>query len=243
MTFALWVLLGLLFVRHGAESALLRMAEQPELLTSTSIVHMERRPVPVPKQAVGQPEVPTLPRPAAVPAAAAPKTPPTPQASPRPTAARVDRQATTLSETLARQQAAFQRETQAINANRVPLSNATIDPNNSPRSQQTYKMDFSGLPHETGPGYGYLTPVQSWTDRGLDCYYGHYDWEYPSGGTESANIPWAFCYTPREDPIPRGLRQFPFPLPLPGYRLPAGTQLEPVEKHVYQLWLSTQQQP
>lgn len=258
--FALSVLLNLLSWAiatryYGLEAALSKMAQQqpPELVTSTSIVHVERRPIPEARSKPDQQaQVPTLPKPVAEPAPAAQKALPKPEAEPteiarevpkappQPQSAKTHQSAATLAEQLAQQNAAFERETQQLNANREPLSNATIDPNNSPRSQVTYHMDISQMRTATGPGFGYLTPLKRWTDQGYNCYYGHYDWQYPDGGTESANIPWSFCYTPHDDPIRRGLRQFPFPFPLPGYRLPPGTDLEPVEKHVYEFWLAQQ---
>jgi hypothetical protein len=251
LTLLIWMLVSHNF---GLENSLLKMAQESnELVTSTSIVHMDRRPIPEPKQNVAQPQAPVLPKPLEQPQPAIRRAQPTPQAQPteiareepkappQSKAAKTQQKAASLSEMLAQQQAAFQRETQAINANRAPLTNATIDPNSRPRSEPDYHMDIAGMRTASGPGDGFLTALTHWTDHGYHCYYGRYDWQYPDGGTETANIPWPFCYTPREDPIIRGYRRFPFPLPLPGYRLPAGTDLQPVEKRVYNLWLSTQQ--
>jgi hypothetical protein len=143
-----------------------------------------------------------------------------------------------LAEQLAQQQVAFQHEAQQINAHNAPLSIATIDPAQRESSNKQYRMNFSGNQELAGKGEGYLIPLQRWIDNGLHCYYGQYYWLYPTGGTEVANIPWPFCFTPGNDPIARGIRQFPFPLPMPGYQLPAGTYLYPIEKDVYQAWLA-----
>ena len=47
---------------------------------------------------------------------------------------------------------------------------------------------------------------------------------------ESGDIEWPFCYDPGSDPFKESPHQIPFPLPLPGYRLPADAQLPPIEK-------------
>lgn len=162
-----------------------------------------------------------------------PTAPPQPRSAPK-------RQEGTLAEQLAQQQAAFAREAQQLNAQHAPISIATIDPSQRESATKSYHMNFSGSPLLEGKGEGYLTPLQRWSENGQHCYYGRYTWIYPSGGTEIADIPWPFCFPPTDDPIARGLRQFPFPLPLPGYRLPANTYLYPIEKDVYQQWLSSQ---
>jgi hypothetical protein len=251
LTLLIWALMSHNF---GLEKLLKMAQEPPELLTSTSIIHMDRRPIPVPNHKSAQPQVPVLPKPVVAQAQPATHraqpTPATeraeiareqPKAPPQAMPSKTEQRAASLAETLAQQQAAFQRETAALNANRAPLTNATIDPDNSPRSQETYKLDYSGLPHATGHGQGYIYPNQSWRDQGLDCYRGHYTFLYPDGGTEEANIPWPFCYPPYQDPLLRGYpRMIPFPPPMTGYRLPPGTQLERQEAEEYNYWLSTQ---
>lgn len=244
-----WLLVWLLAHNpSGLQATILRMGQKPELLVSSSIVHMEKRPVPEPHQRVAEPQLPVVPapQPKAVKQRTQPQAQPTeiarevPNASPVPRAAKTRQTQASLAEVLAQQQVAFQHEADQLNASRAPLSNATIDPNNRPSSQRQYHMDFSGLPHVTNPGQGFIMPLRSWTDSGLDCYYGHYDYEYPSGATESGNIPWAFCYTPREDPFPRNVHWINFPPPMPGYRLPPGTELTPIEKEMYDYWLARQ---
>lgn len=146
---------------------------------------------------------------------------------------------TTLAETLAQQERNFAHEAQSIHANNHPFSIATIDPNQHSASQHPFQMNVPGSLHASH-GEGFLHPLKSWKDRGLNCYYGRYTWYYPGGGSEDADIPWAFCYAPQRDPIAAGKQQFPFPLPLPGYRLPAGTVLQPIEKETYDQWLAQQ---
>ncbi|MGA7748061.1 MAG: hypothetical protein WCC70_12460 [Candidatus Aquilonibacter sp.] len=159
----------------------------------------------------------------------------TPNGTPQPRSA--PKRTTALAEELAQQQAAFQKEADALNAKNGPISVATIDPNQRQSASKSYHMNLSGNAELQGEGYGFLDPLQRWIENGLHCYKGQYHWLYPTGGTEVANIPWPFCYPPSADPIAHGLRQFPFPLPLDGYRLPAGTYLYPIEKNVYEAWL------
>jgi hypothetical protein len=251
LTLLLWAALILGFMVYN--KTLRIPQEPPETVTSTSIVRIERV-VPKPQNVPTQPHVQVVPKPVEVPAPAIHKALPTPEtqphelarlnpeATPEATPSRAHQQAASLSETLAQQNAAFQRETQQINANQAPLSNATIDPHNSPQAPQPYKMDYSGLPHSTGHGEGYISPTKSWHDPEFgDCYYGHYTYQYPDGGIEQGNIPWPFCYDPRIDPFRRGYpRMIPFPFPQPGYRVPAGTQLQRQEQEAYDYWLSEQ---
>ena len=92
----------------------------------------------------------------------------------------------------------------------------------------------------SGNGNGTITPTSHWQANGLDCYYGRYQYTYPNGSTEYGTIVWPFCYEPSDDPFhrppPRVMR---FPPPLPGYRLPPGTDLPPIEKSFYEYWMST----
>jgi outer membrane biosynthesis protein TonB len=163
-----------------------------------------------------------------------------PNASPQPKPAPKKQNQGSLAEQLAQQQVAFQHEAQQINAHNAPYSIATIDPAQRESATRQYRMNFSGNQELEGKGEGYLIPLQRWIDNGLHCYYGQYYWLYPTGGTEVGNIPWPFCFPPGNDPIARGIRQFPFPLPMRGYQLPAGTYLYPIEKDVYEAWLSQQ---
>jgi hypothetical protein len=217
-------------------------AKEETFTVSSSSIRIERKTVPKPhprSKPVQQPPPPQKQTATAVhqpPAARQEIARENPQAPPQPQ--RVHREAT-LAETLAQQEKAFAHESQTMHANNNPYSIATIDPNQRVASEHPFHMDISGS-HISSHGEGYLDPLQRWKDHGFDCYYGHYTWYYPEGGTEEANIPWAFCYAPLRDPILAGLHQFPFPLPLPGYRLPPGTSLEPIEKETYEAWLSQQ---
>lgn len=163
---------------------------------------------------------------------------PHPQTRPR-ELARITPHAPSLAEQLAQQQAAFAHEAQQISHSNA-ISVATADPRAHDAVTTPFRASFAGTQILSGKGDGYLVPLQRWRDHGENCYYGRYDWSYPTGGDEEATIPWAFCYPPREDPIAHGEHEFPFPLPLPGYRLPAGTELQPIEKDVYDDWLAHQ---
>lgn len=161
-------------------------------------------------------------------------------APPQPVDAPRRLQAASLAEQLAQQQVAFQNEARELNANRSATSVATADPNAHDTTGSQFHASFSGTAVLEGKGDGYLEPLKWWKYNGQNCYYGKYYWTYPTGGMEIAIIPWAFCFDPREDPIAHGIHEFPFPLPLPGYHLPAGTQLAPIEKDVYEDWLAHQ---
>lgn len=160
-------------------------------------------------------------------------------APPQPKSAPKKQNQGSLAEQLAQQQVAFQREAQQLNSHNAPLSIATIDPAQRESATKQYHMNFSGNQELAGKGEGYLIPLQRWIgDNGAHCYYGQYYWLYPTGGTEVDNIPWPFCFSPGNDPIARGIRQFPFPLPPAGYQLPAGRYLYPIERDVYEAWLA-----
>ncbi len=222
-------------------------AREQEFIVSSSSLRIERRDVPLPAHkpaqtaSVSRPRAQAHPRRVAVPHhEAKPQeiSREVPRAASQPRAHANAQQ--TLQEQLAQQETMFEQEARQMNANRAPLSAATMDPNRSPSSIHAYQVDLPGLPRRTDDGEGYFTKLQSWHDRGMNCYYGRYDWDYPEGGTESANIPWPFCFSPERDPVAAGVRTFPFPLPLSGYRLPSGTILEPIEKRVYDSWIAHQ---
>jgi hypothetical protein len=162
-----------------------------------------------------------------------PNAPPQPRSAPR-------QRAASLAEELAQQEVAFQQEARQLNANRSPISVATADPNARDTENTPFHAAFAGTRILQGKGDGFLVPLRHWRSEGLNCYYGRYYWTYPTGGEEIAVIPWPFCYDPADDPIAHGVREFPFPLPLSGYRLPAGTPLQPIEKDVYEDWLAHQ---
>jgi hypothetical protein len=229
--------------------------QRPEetFMVSSSSIHIAQRSHPVPREDKpspldahkSTPEQPkaakheaATPQPSAAPTELArivPNAPPQPKSAPK------KQNQGSLAEQLAQQQIAFQREAQQLNSHNAPLSIATIDPAQRESATKQYRMNFSGNQELAGKGEGFLIPLQRWIgDNGNHCYYGKYYWLYPTGGTEVANIPWPFCFLPGNDPIARGIRQFPFPLPPSGYQLPAGTYLYPIEKDVYQFWLAQQ---
>jgi hypothetical protein len=237
----------------GLNEILMRaISPQQEAVMSSSVIHLDKD-VPVPEQAhtqpQPQPQKPAKPRPQQQPQKSVrhdvpkPKPQPVelakivPNAPPEPPQTKAQQQQAALSAQLAQQEVEFEREAQALHDHSAPISVATIDPNRRQSSTRSYQMNFSRISQATGPGNGIFTPLQQWSDRGMNCYYGRYDWTYPDGSTEGANIPWGFCYSPSEDPVARGIREFPFPVPMAGYRLPVGTVLAPVEQHVYDAWL------
>jgi hypothetical protein len=229
--------------------AIVKQHEEPFMVVSSSLrIEQKNRPVPQqpqqqpqPQQQQQQPEHEKAQHPTKQPQAQPteiarlqPQAPPQPRSAPK-------RSQGTLAEQLAQQEAAFAHEAQQINAAHGPISVATIDPSQRQSATKSFQMNFSGVPGLEGKGEGFLTPLQRWIGGdGRHCYYGRYNWIYPTGGTEIANIPWPFCFPPTDDPIARGLREFPFPLPLTGYRLPPNTYLYPIEKEVYEGWLSAQ---
>ncbi len=220
-------------------------AQKPQevFMISSSSLHITHRTHPVPARPHQRPLPPARTRPQPAPLAKPrPQPPPhelarnVPVAPPQPPKPR----RISLAEQLAQQEVAFSKEAHALNAAHAPLSVATADPSVRDSAQHAFHVNFSGNHELQGKGEGYLIPLRRWEDAGMHCYYGRYYWTYPTGGMEIANIPWAFCFPPSQDPIARGIHEFPFPLPLPGYRLPAGTPLQPIEADVYRYWLSIQ---
>jgi hypothetical protein len=192
-------------------------------------------PKPQPQRALKQSVVPR------------PKTEPTelaritPNAPPQPHAAPARSKSAALAEQLAQQEVAFAREAQQLNNSHSPVEVATADPNMHDQVNNSFRADFAGTRVLEGKGEGWMMPVKRWSDSGENCYYGRYTWIYPTGGSETDVVPWAFCFTPQEDPFTHGIHQFPFPLPHdPGVRVAAGAQLQPIEKMVYEDWLEHQ---
>jgi hypothetical protein len=143
-----------------------------------------------------------------------------------------------LAQQIARDQALYAKEVAALNARDRAQALPTIDPRSREASVKAYHMTFA--PGAGDRGSGIITPTRSWRDRGLDCYYASYEFTYPDGAQEEAAIVWPFCYDPASDPFHQPPHLMPFPLPMPGYVLPAGTQLPPIEKSVYQHWVAGQ---
>jgi hypothetical protein len=164
----------------------------------------------------------------------------TPNGTPVPRSAPRKQQAGSLAEQLAQQQVAFQHEADQLNAQSTALAIATIDPNQAGNAHQPFQMEVSGLPGEPRRGEGTIDPTRQWFEGGLDCYYAQYMYHYPDGHTEDGQIPWQMCFPRRSDPFLRGRHSMPMPLPMPGYRLPAGVALTPLEQETYDYYLSQQ---
>lgn len=137
---------------------------------------------------------------------------------------------------LERDRAGFAREVAQLNQQNDPHAIPTIDPAARQSSTKSYAFNIPSSLRGDEHGNGIITPTRSWQERGLDCYYGRYEYTYPDGATESGNILWPFCFDPASDPFKQPPHPIPFPLPLIGFRLPADAELPPIEKQVYQEW-------
>ncbi|HUA07862.1 MAG TPA: hypothetical protein VMA98_01215 [Candidatus Acidoferrales bacterium] len=246
----LWMLIAwTMHQRMQALQAMQDMQERPEeayIIESSSIRHAHHAvPVPMqpsrPQQQQQQQPKPEprheQPRPQAQPTEIAreePTAPPQPRSAPKKT------QQATLAEQLAQQEVAFRHEAEQLNAQRAPLSAATIDPSERAASTQRFQMDIPGLPGQPRRGEGIIEPIRQWPVRGGFCYMAHYAFTYPSGSVEEDDIPWPMCFPRWSDPFLRGERVMPMPPPVTGYRLPAGVTLKPLEAETYNAWLSTQ---
>ena len=211
----------------------------PEVFSRTETVSIERStPVPPAPVATSVPTVQPKSVATPVPAAAAEPAPAVhelakealhapPQPPQRPHA-KVD--------ALARDRTAFDREVAQLNAQNDPHAIPTIDPATQASASKSYSLE---LPNGER-GNGEIFPTHEWHERGLDCYYGRYEYTYPDGSQEAAAIAWPFCFPPAADPFHRASHLMPMPFPMPGYVLPAGTQLPPLEKQVYEDWIGSQ---
>jgi len=138
--------------------------------------------------------------------------------------------------TIQRDQAAFASEVAQLNRRNDPHAIPTIDPASAESSSKSYSFDAARSGGGDAHGNGIITPVRSWQDRGLDCYYARYTFTYPSGASEEGTIVWPVCYSPASDPFHEPPHPMPFPLPEAGYVLPPGTQMPPLEKQAYDEW-------
>jgi hypothetical protein len=157
--------------------------------------------------------------------------PPQPTSSPRPT---------TIESRIAADQRGFANTVAKLNAENNPHAIATIDPATQSGPSKSYGFHAPAGMQSASEGNGIITPSQNWHDHGQDCYYAHYEYTYPSGAEETGNIVWPICYEPGSDPFKQGRHEMPFPLPIAGFRLPAGTDLPPIERDVYAHWISEQ---
>jgi hypothetical protein len=144
----------------------------------------------------------------------------------------------TVPSKLERDEAGFAREVAQLNAQNDPHAIPTIDPSTQESRTKSYQFAIPSSLRGGDQGNGIITPIQSWRESGLDCYYGRYEFTYPDGATEEGNIVWPFCFNPGVDPFKEPPHPIPFPLPMPGFKLSvsAGALMPPIEKSVYQQW-------
>ncbi|MGA9019223.1 MAG: hypothetical protein WA812_06545 [Candidatus Cybelea sp.] len=137
-----------------------------------------------------------------------------------------------------RDQAGFAREVAQLNKQNDPHAIPTIDPGSQESATKNYAFTVPSALRGSEHGNGFITPTRRWRDSGLDCYYGRYEFTYPDGSMEDGEIVWPFCYYPGADPFTQPPHRIPFPFPLAGFKLPAGTLLPPQEKSVYEQWVA-----
>jgi hypothetical protein len=192
--------------------------------------NQQSQPKPAAAAAPARPQPHPVPVPQAPPhhelAKVSPTAPPQPPAAPR----------TALQQRLASDQSRFGKEVASLNKGDDVHISPTIAPGGAGADTKSYAFQPPGGGEGSRFGNGVITPTRHWVDKGDNCYYGRYELEYSDGASEDGDIPWPFCYPPADDPFLRPPHPIPFPLPLPGYVLPAGTALTPIEKDVYQQW-------
>jgi hypothetical protein len=236
---ALFHLLFLTLIFYAART-LFTNAGAKEHTSQTTIVTISKQPPitppsPVPHRVVKQVVHPVTAPPAAVTprheiarqVAKAPSQPPPPRHHP-----------TAVSQ-IVQDQAAYAKEVAQLNKGNDPHAIPTIDPSMRGSSTKSYAFNPGQSNDGEDHGNGIITPTQSWHDHGMDCYYGRYEYTYPDGAEEQGNIAWPFCYPPDSDPFKGPPHLMPFPDPLPGYSLPPGTDLPPLEKSFYQQWAAS----
>jgi hypothetical protein len=138
---------------------------------------------------------------------------------------------------IARDQSGFEKEVATLNKQNDIHAVPTIDPSTQESPTKEYGLATPSSMRGEEHGNGLITPTKSWTDNNYDCYYGRYEFTYPDGAMENGDIAWPFCYDPVSDPFKQPPHEIPFPLPLPGFKLPPDTQLPPIEKSVYDKWV------
>ena len=133
----------------------------------------------------------------------------------------------------------FANEVAQLNAHNNPHVIATIDPASAQASSKSYAFEPSRAGDSDAHGDGIITPMRSWQEHGMDCYYARYEYTYASGASEEGRIPWPVCFDPASDPFHQPPHQMPFPLPLAGYTLPPGIYMPPLEKAIYEEWAAS----
>jgi hypothetical protein len=144
---------------------------------------------------------------------------------------------TSVPSKIVRDEAGYAKEIARLNAEDDPHAIPTIEPDRREPSSKQYAFNIPASMRGAEHGNGVITPTSHWHDNGLNCYYGHYEFTYPDGGEEDADIPWPFCFEPARDPFRLPWHLMPLPLPMAGYKLPPGTQLAQQEKDTYYYWL------
>jgi hypothetical protein len=138
-----------------------------------------------------------------------------------------------------RDRLSFADEVAQLNERNNPHVIATIDPASAQASSKSYAFEPSRSGDSDAHGDGIITPLTSWQEHGMDCYYARYEYTYPSGASEEGRIPWPVCFDPASDPFHQPPHHMPFPLPLAGYTLPPGTVMPPLEKAIYDQWATS----
>jgi hypothetical protein len=204
---------------------------QELLVVSSSAIRIERRTIPQPQS------VPRISR--AVPVRR-PRVQPQPKeiarampsATPQPQQRKRERQQSLASQ-LAAQEAMFAQEAARLNAQRSPISIATV----APQPPATYQRSFMDLNGAEGREQveALLLPRQHWFTTITSCYYVHYYAQWSGGGSEEGNIPWPVCYPRDHDAMLPLNRPHVLPVPAPpvGYVLPPGTELTPLLREIY----------
>jgi hypothetical protein len=146
---------------------------------------------------------------------------------------------TSVPSKIERDEAGYAKEVAQLNAQDDPRAIPTIEPDKREPSMKQYAFNVPSSLRGDEHGNGIITPTQHWRDNGRNCYYGRYEFTYPDGAQEYGDIVWPFCYEPALDPFRLPPHEIPFPFPLPGYKLPPGTQLPPIEKSVYDDWIAS----
>jgi hypothetical protein len=239
----LWMLLAWVIALRTQGMVVVQNQPTEVFTVTSSSLNIAKRTQPVPAQPQHQPKPEHAPQQATPKSQAQPTklARVTPNGTPQPRSAPKKQAQGTLAETLAQQEVAFQHEAQQINAQHSVISVATIDPNHAPSAQQPFQRDISGLPGEPQRGEGIIFPNPMTRVHGEDCYNGgRYALRYDNGELEHGEIPWLFCFTPGQDPFLQRYRRFEMPVPVAGYRLPSGVELQPAAKDVYNGWLSQQ---
>lgn len=127
----------------------------------------------------------------------------------------------------AHQQAAFEKTIARLRTEDNPVMSAAR-PIQTPSAPKRFTYNFAGS-FGSGPrAEGVLTPVKSWRDGPYDYYYVEYSVQYADGTTETGYVPWPIRYLPRNDPFLQRWQNFPLPLPLPDFQLPADANLHPL---------------